>query len=306
MSQEYEYHLIEFMITNPEEFQLLRLTLQNSHGANFYYRGHSNSQWNLSSSLERICFNEAREEKEHFESAYFSHMNYYENDLLRIMQREIPNYLSGITLPESNDYAGWLTLIQHYGGTTRLLDFTESFYIALFFASHFGQETSYTKSAVWGINYFSESFSEYMEERIQFDYLSNRFNELYKNYYRNDTLEDNKILLLEPTITNKRIIQQKGVFLYGANFKSNFLCNLFQCSREDVKSIIDDSIQIDIAEYKENIEDLAEKVEKSRSIKIIFPQEINVYIGKELRAMNINMRQLFPDIYGLMKHYYPG
>lgn len=305
MSKEYDYHLIEITINNPEEFHLLRLTLQKCYGAFFYFRGHSSSQWVLSSSLERLCFDEAKEEEENFESAYIGHMNYYENDVLKIMQREIPNYLSSTIIPDLNEYAGWLALIQHYGGNTRLLDFTESFYTALFFATHFGQKIIYSKSSVWGINYFSESISEYMEERIKFDYLSQRFNDIYRNYYHNDTTENNEIFLLEPIITNKRMIQQKGMFFYGANFESNFLSNLFQCPKEDVKSIIDNPINVNISEYKENIEDLAEKLEKSRSVNMIFPQEMNIYIGNELRAMNINMRQLFPEIYGLMKHYYP-
>ena len=72
------------------------------------------------------------------------------------------------------------------------------------------------------------------------------------------------------------MIQQKGIFLYGANFESNFLSNLFQCPKEDVKSIVDNPINVKISEYKENREELAEKIEKSRSIKMIFPQEMNI------------------------------
>ena len=305
MSQKYDNHLIEISIKNPEEFQLLRLTLQSCFGAYFYFRGHSNSQWVLSSSLERLCYDEITEEEEDIDAAYIGNINYYENDLLKTLQRELPTYLSSIKIPELNDYAGWLALIQHYGGNTRLLDFTESFYIALFFATHFGQEIIYSKSSVFGINYISESISEYGKERKQFDYLSHRFNNIYRAFYHNDILEENKIFLLEPISTNKRMIQQKGMFLYGANFDSNFLSNLFQCQEKDVKSILDNRRIINISEFKENVRSLAEKLEKSRSIKMIFPQEMNTYIGKELRAMNINRRQLFPDIYGLMKYYYP-
>jgi len=101
------------------------------------------------------------------------------------------------------------------------------------------------------------------------------------------------------------MIQQKAIFLYGADFKSDFLSNLYQCPKHDIKSILDNPIKENISEYKRNIKDLADKLEKSRSIKIIIPQEMNIFIGKELRAMNINMRQLFPDIYGLMKYHYP-
>jgi len=203
MSQEYENPLFEITLNNSEEFHLLRLTLQQCHGF-FFFRGHSNFQWDLLSSLDRLCLIEAQnEEEKDFEGIYYGLKNYYENDLLKIIQRDIPNYLLNTSLPASTEFAEWLALIQHYGGKTRLLDFTESFYIALFFATHFGQEEIYSKSAIWTINYFSETISEYKEEKIQFNYLSQRFNDIYKNFYYNDKTEKKKINLLKPVITNE-------------------------------------------------------------------------------------------------------
>lgn len=38
-------------------------------------------------------------------------------------------------LPDDDDWIGWMSLIQHYGGPTRLLDFTESIFVAAFFAA---------------------------------------------------------------------------------------------------------------------------------------------------------------------------
>jgi hypothetical protein len=37
--------------------------------------------------------------------------------------------------PDEGDSLEWLALLQHYGGVTRLLDFTRSFYIASFFCN---------------------------------------------------------------------------------------------------------------------------------------------------------------------------
>lgn len=63
MSQEYEYPLLELTLNDPEEFHLLRLTL-NQCIAYFLFRGHSNYEWELLSSLERVCLNEAKDKEE--------------------------------------------------------------------------------------------------------------------------------------------------------------------------------------------------------------------------------------------------
>ncbi len=48
------------------------------------------------------------------------------------------------------DYLEWLSIMQHFGAPTRLLDFTYSIYIALYFAiEHMNQEEY---SAIWCIN----------------------------------------------------------------------------------------------------------------------------------------------------------
>lgn len=172
MTLDYEYLLSEIILNSPEDFFFLRLAMQQCHGAHFFYRGHSNCEWILSSSLERLYNNVAKNEGNDYDSFYYGSMNYYENNLLSELQREMPHYLLTKSFPDSNVYAEWFTLIQHYGGKTRLLDFTKSFYIGLFFATHFGQKKIYPKSAVWVINYFSESISEYPEESIEFNYLS--------------------------------------------------------------------------------------------------------------------------------------
>ena len=53
--------------------------------------------------------------------------------------------------PEVGDYCGWLFLMQHYGLPTRLLDWSESFLIAAFFAV-FNYEHWDFDGAIWALN----------------------------------------------------------------------------------------------------------------------------------------------------------
>ena len=53
--------------------------------------------------------------------------------------------------PQQYDRASWLTLMQHYGLPTRLLDWSESPLVALYFALS-GDEDAKTDAAVWVLN----------------------------------------------------------------------------------------------------------------------------------------------------------
>lgn len=89
---------------------------------NFFYRGHANADWNLQSSLERLIGDKWSVEEalkfEDFSLAQFrSKFHLYDHENVK---------------PDSK--LAWLSIMQHYGVPTRLLDFTESPYVALYFA----------------------------------------------------------------------------------------------------------------------------------------------------------------------------
>jgi hypothetical protein len=53
-------------------------------------------------------------------------------------------------LPSNDDSAGWLALMQHYGGPTRLLDWTSCPFVGLYFALE--EPTVGNRPAVWAID----------------------------------------------------------------------------------------------------------------------------------------------------------
>jgi len=93
-----------------------------STGQRWLYRGQG-ADFPLKPSLERAL--------ERFDLP-IGELRQHEDRLLRHFKRNFHRYSS--YLPSDSDKAEWLALMQHHGAPTRLMDWTYSFHIALFFA----------------------------------------------------------------------------------------------------------------------------------------------------------------------------
>lgn len=121
--------------------QCLRLIL-NDGGPMTYYRGQRNHQWPLSSSLERFIESSLeRSEPAKYEAGYgpndLSKIGLWaalaERKLLQSFQDHVLSF--GIpNMPPHVDRLGWWEVMQHHGAPTRLLDWTLSPFIGLWFA----------------------------------------------------------------------------------------------------------------------------------------------------------------------------
>jgi hypothetical protein len=119
-------------LKNMEEVLLLLVGLASDL---YVFRGQSNSSWGLKSSFERAA--------EDIESNKWPIL---EQNMLLEFKRHAHHFLNHV--PKDNSLVEWLAIMQHYGCPTRLLDFTRSPYIALFFAI----ENASSNSAIWAIN----------------------------------------------------------------------------------------------------------------------------------------------------------
>jgi hypothetical protein len=111
-------------------------SLSSPNATNLIFRGQSNIDWPLESNLERsISLLGAAPEQHRF----------IENVLVGEFKRRAKAVLP--TTPINDDVLGWLALMQHYRAPTRLLDWTESPFVALFFAIRDLDES--TDAALW-------------------------------------------------------------------------------------------------------------------------------------------------------------
>lgn len=113
--------------------------------SNIIYRGHDDAKYTLSSTLERLVVKLNGPGYERSGGiAYIPHtMKSAEDWLLSEFRRGVHHH-SQVSL-RSDDRLGWLALMQHHGTPTRLLDWTLSPYVALYFAIQAGKP----ECAVW-------------------------------------------------------------------------------------------------------------------------------------------------------------
>ena len=207
-----------------------------------------------------------------------------EEYLLAQFKRAANQFLEASMVPGDIDKLSWLSLMQHYGAPTRLLDFTRSPYIACFFAV---EENNNEDSAIWAINEswliknslnrINDSIIKTKED-LNYAYIAKKKN--FKNIFYDDSIPI--ILPVIPLKSNQRLLVQQGLFLCsGAAKKESFEKNLLS--------------------YKSgNGDDMQKNIHK-----IIINNDLRSEILFELNYMNISRASLFPGLDGFatsLKH----
>ena len=182
----------------------------NSLPNSFVYRGHANAAWLLQSSLERVI------------GAKWSaaEVRKFEEYSLEIFKAKFHLYDERNTLPDSK--LAWLSIMQHYGVPTRLVDFTESPYVALYFALEGYQPALQQDFAVFALDY-----SAVMDASIGLIKTKDgSFSETRMSIYpKQDQVFDQTVdrfaydiaWVTEPKRHNERLDRQGGCFVVSGN-----------------------------------------------------------------------------------------
>lgn len=237
---------------------------------NFLFRGHSDSSWELEPTLERI----RPDLEDNFLSAWYrmaekhSIDNYKRAIKLFLNDKENRFISSNITLLE------WLSIMQHHGAATRLLDVTNSPLIAAFFACT--DVSCITKErCIWAFPLKIIDQKNINTIKVKTD---DKYQELYDYYQDIDIMKKNDNPIIGYTFLNQlseRPYYQQSAFLYSMSNTIRFTKLLKNYYDFDTKLT---------------------KLTFSFSDRSNFSEAIN-----DLKRMNITYSSLFPGIDGYSK-----
>jgi hypothetical protein len=226
------------------------------------FRGQGDKDWPLIPKLGRFYYGKQLDEQMVRKLIIAIEINTI-NDL----RLKLPVYGLDIEKGTIPDAPLWNAMFigQHYGLTTRILDFTENAYIALYFAVN---EISNKNSVVWCLK--NTTFPRFPQFDITYDFPSNIFSPApYGILRRVDPIskeeELHRNVIVYPVKYEKRTNAQASVFLlYG--------------------------------------DPLRPLIENKNLIKIIIKRSARPKLLKELNDYGINNETLFPDLSGVCKN----
>lgn len=236
------------------------------------YRGHRCAAWLLETSLERACrrINDSLDDADKMEKA-----------LLREFRRRLHHYT--VNVPNAEEPLRWLSLMQHHGAPTRLLDWTYSIYVA----SYFALEYATNDCVVWKIDkdwLKDEGFAVFTKDSRGTSIFRQKGDESVEKQFKVDVVDRDPIAAViqaNPFQLDERLTIQKGVFLYPCDARLSFEANLKAMSGWN---------------------------DSSKVVKLKISSDERRTALKALHSMNISRATLFPGLDGFaqsLKVYHP-
>jgi hypothetical protein len=262
----------EFVLTEQANSWADFLGWLNELQGSWCFRGQREAGWWLDTSLDRAV---KREWSSANGSGYY-HLNreIEQLGLLTRFRQQAHLYLRH--LPPDDDLGSWFALMQHHGVPTRLLDWTKSPYVAMYFALEQDSERPEKRSAIWAIDldWLERIECELFQMELETSQLADANGRIE---YLNRLLghkENPVVVRIDPAKTNERIAAQQGILL----------CNLHH--RAMFNAILNGMIFHD------------ESLELPVLRKIEIDGKHRISFLKTLREMNIHRASLFPGLDG--------
>lgn len=253
----YNVSIEEKKISTFEEF--FKFVSGNSY-KKYCYRGHHHKKYFLKHSLQRAL--EELDVRDDWWSAR-------ENAIIDSFKSKTHLYLSH--LPGRDETLEWLSIMQHFGAPTRLLDFTYSPFVALFFAA----EQLTTDFSIYEVNL---AVLKQLNNSLGIRYDDKQLHLLVKkDKDREKEVSQPLVVPYEPKHQNERLVAQQGLFLFSDQMESSLdkIMNEYNSSSNFIRKYVFDMDK----------------------------KQVNNIISR-LKSMNVDNMRLFPGIEGMSKSMY--
>jgi hypothetical protein len=199
-----------------------------------------------------------------------------EKTLLREFKRAYPPDES-VFSPDDNDTLAWLSLMQHHGAPTRLLDWTYSPFVAAFFAldALLSRGDDKRRAAVWALS--SKPLTQAQNllsgdlKNAFLEYATTRDGAPFRAVFMDADPPITFAPIVNPYRLHERLVLQQGVFLCPGNIRRHF---------------------------EENLLALPGILESGNLRKLLLPYDVLSDAFRSLQSMNISHRTLFPGVDG--------
>ena len=253
------------------------------------FRGQQDASWSLSTSLQRagqqgqgVCVL----------------LTKIEEQIIEEFQRRANHFLPDP--PPFEDLIEWMALIQHFGGPTRLLDFTSSFYVAAFFAV----EKASTECAIWCVNDYAlyKAVGPLLDldmEKVLLPYwqVSHRMGTVAQKLIKQQQNAFKSFIFeVQPFRLNERLAVQQGLFLCPLSVDIPFMQSLAATFGLPLSAFDDTKTQnYDAAIHTKQM------LREAAVIKVLLPLAIHHDGLQDLWSMNVNAAALFPGLDGFAR-----
>jgi len=221
------------------------------------FRGQACSEWPLKHSLSRKLSSSVDEESR----------IHIEKEAMTRFQQQGHSLIGATLLPKPDDLLGWWAVMQHHGAPTRLLDWTKSPFVALYFAV---VDQPDKDGAVWLVNF--GSLMEAMEDTYEFKEQVQRPD--FSDHFQTKGVP-HFLCPLDFSQQSQRMIAQQGLFTICRNIMG------------DHGEIIDDTFK------------RADGAYDAAYTQLVIPKAKKPEILRKLELFNITSSSLFPGIDGL-------
>ncbi len=187
----------------------------------------------------------------------------------RNLKEEFLDKAKGFINSTSLDEIEWYFLMQHFGLKTRLLDWTEGYLFALYFALKLNMDDNkLVDPCVWMINPVElNNISIGIAKVIRTNDPDNK--KTINKYLDYKDQQDESPIAISPTYSNERVLRQKGCFTLHSNIES--------------------------------INSVYQKAKNNKIIKINISRKKQDTLLDQLKMAGISESSIFPDLEGLSR-----